>query len=298
MPTDTRNDPELDELAEDIAGKNGVLFAGSGLSRQARNAEGNGPPSWEELLILMVDWCEKRRDYFDDARTAGDLRSAIRKGRLLVAAQEILERLDNSFGSCLGECLGKYEPSRAHLLAVGIDWLAILTTNYDQLLERAWELAGRNQRLEVISNPKCANELGRANELLGREAFLMKLHGEIRHPGEIIFGYRQYRGLVHDGAVYKEWLGQILKMYTVLFVGFGARDPDLMHVIDRVAAYYPHRTPRHYLLVSEEESSLFERKRLRKDCGIVCLTYERDAEHKGVERFLERLRDKVQARRR
>ena len=115
-----------------------MLFAGAGLSAQAADETGCHPPLWGELLEGMVDWCVDNRVELRAEKSA--FLEIIRKKRYLVAAQEIQDRIGGNLGPCLRELLyvGKIRPSQAHLLIPQTDWVAVLTSNYDTILEGAF----------------------------------------------------------------------------------------------------------------------------------------------------------------
>jgi hypothetical protein len=81
----------------------------------------------------------------------------------------------------------------------------------------------------------------------------------------------------------------VFATYTVLFVGFGGTDPDLEGVIDRLSTIYERSISQHFLLISEDELTSLERRRLLEDKRLDCITYERDSSHSQVVEFLEAL---------
>ncbi len=70
-------------------------------------------------------------------------------------------------------------------------------------------------------------------------------------------------------------------------MGFGGSDPDLESVVDRLSTIYERSISQHFLLISEDEYSSLERRRLLEDKRLDCITYERDASHSQVVEFLK-----------
>ena len=85
------------------------------------------------------------------------------------------------------------------------------------------------------------------------------------------------------------FLETVFATYTVLFVGFGGTDPDLEGVVDRLSTIYERSISQHFLLISEDELTSLERRRLLEDKRLDCITYERDSSHSQVVEFLKAL---------
>src|SRR4030042_5675150 len=117
-----------------------VLFAGAGLSAQAQTDDGEHLPTWGRLLEKMVKWCLDNR--VDLRADESELIQIIEKKRFLTLAQELQERIGPRLHACLSDILqsGKVRPSEAHRLVPETDWVAVLTSNYDSLLEGAYAL--------------------------------------------------------------------------------------------------------------------------------------------------------------
>jgi hypothetical protein len=90
-------------------------------------------------------------------------------------------------------------------------------------------------------------------------------------------------------------LETIFATYTVLFVGFGGTDPDLDGIVDRLSTVYERSIGQHFLLISDEEFSALERRRLLEDKRIDCITYKRDASHSQVVEFLRALSQRTKS---
>lgn len=117
-----------------------VLFAGAGLSAQAQAPDGSRLPTWNALLDQMLDWCIQNRVPL--RAEPDEFREVLRRGRLLVVAQELQQSLSGQLNTCLSAILhsGRTKPSEAHRLVSKIDWVAALTSNYDGLIEGAFAL--------------------------------------------------------------------------------------------------------------------------------------------------------------
>ena len=97
-------------------------------------------------------------------------------------------------------------------------WVAVLTSNYDGLIEGAYAVESEGIVPPVLS-------LGGVNQavecLRSDRFFVFKVHGDVNLPGSIVLGNRDYSRLLHLSPAYRSFLETIFATYTVLFVGFG-----------------------------------------------------------------------------
>lgn len=253
-------------LLRSIRERRCVIFAGAGLSAQAKTLAGLSLPTWATLLRNMIQWCAENR-----VPLRGDppeFKEVIAKGRLLVVAQELQDSLGAQLNRCLADMLshGKVRPSEAHELVASIGWVAALTSNYDGLIEGAFALRDRG----IIPPLFSRNSIGEALNCLRRgQFFVFKVHGDVNIPNSITLGNRDYARLLYLSPEYRSFLENIFATYTVLFIGFGGNDPDLDAVIDRLSALYERSIGQHFLLISEDEFLPLERRRLLEDKRLV-----------------------------
>ncbi|NIM15585.1 MAG: TIR domain-containing protein [Candidatus Aminicenantes bacterium] len=263
-----------------------VLFAGAGLSAQARAEDGAHLPTWKRLLESMIEWCVDHRVQL--RAEPRDFSVVLEKGRLLVVAQELQQSLGEQLNSCLSDVLhsGNTKPSTAHRLLCRTDWVAILTSNYDGLIEGAYALESGGIVPPVFS----PDGINHALDCLRNDRFFVfKVHGDVNLPGSIVLSNRDYSRVLYLSPAYRSLLETIFASYTVLFVGFGGSDPDLDGVIDRLSTIYERSIGQHFILISEDEFSALERRRLLEDKRLDCITYQRDASHSQVVEFLRAL---------
>jgi TIR domain/SIR2-like domain len=114
-------------------------------------------------------------------------------------------------------------------------------------------------------------------------------HGDVNLPGSIVLSNRDYARLLCLSPGYEA----VFSSYTVLFVGFGGNDPDLDGVVDRLSTIYERSIGQHFILISEDEFSALERRRLLEDKRLDCITYRRDASHSQVVEFLRALSQRM-----
>lgn len=277
-------------LVRRIREKKCVLFVGAGLSAQAQAGDGTRLPTWGALLQRMVEWSIEHR--IPLRVDPSDVAELISKGRLLVVAQELQESLGGRLNACLSDVLhsGDTKPSEAHRILCKTDWVAVLTSNYDALIEGAYAVETKGVLPPVFSTDSAHHAI---DSFRNDKFFVFKVHGDLNIPGSIVLGNRDYSRLMYLNPAYRSFLETVFASYTVLFVGFGGNDPDLDAVVDRLSAIYERSISQHFLLISEGEFTALERRRMLEDKRLDCITYERDAEHSQVVEFLKALSIRV-----
>jgi len=263
-----------------------VLFVGAGLTAQAKTDDGEHLPTWGLLLQQMVEWCVKNG--VDLRADKAELLEIIEKRRFLTVAQELQERLGPRLNACLSEILhsGKIRPSEAHRLIPETGWVAVLTSNYDSLIEGAYALNSGGVVPPVFSQ----NSVGSALDCLrNNRHFVFKIHGDLNIPGTIVLGNRDYSRLLYSSPAYRSFLETVFATYTVLFVGFSGDDPDLNDVTDKLSTVYERSIGQHFILLPNDAFSPIERRRVLEDKRLDCITYDKDANHSQVIEFLKAL---------
>jgi hypothetical protein len=108
------------------------------------------------------------------------------------------------------------KPGAVHRAALTIPWHTILTTNYDDLLERV--------------DPSRFHPIWRDDQLAarGRRTPLIHLHGVLLDPSSIVLTLESYRcyPMRHPGLLTK--VRQLFLEHPVLIVGFSAVDPNFI----------------------------------------------------------------------
>jgi hypothetical protein len=111
-------------------------------------------------------------------------------------------------------------PGVLHDALRAIPWRAILTTNYDTLLQRTFS---PHQRVRV-----CVDDVDLVRSSARDAVELIHLHGILDRPETIVLALEDYRRYPtrHPGLLAK--VRQLLLQHPVLFVGFGITDPNFM----------------------------------------------------------------------
>ena len=275
------------DLSEIIRKGECVLFVASGLSTKVVRKNRKRLPGWKDFLLELLAWCQQNRVTFNSEPEEID--EMIQKGNYLMAAQELQEIISNNeFSEFLNSVFRdvKVKPTNNHISLTKIPFRAILTTNYDTLIEGAYALSNDGR----LPNKYTQNDLSAAlSPLRKKEFFIFKMHGDIDRVETIILGNRSYNSLLHKSPEYLSFLEILFTTQTVLFVGFGGSDPDLDYVIDKLSTVFSRTLNKHYLLAPSKKFNFTEKRRLLIDKRLEVLEYDASDNHKGFDDFIENL---------
>lgn len=279
----TYTDPIPHKLIKAFKDCNCVLFIGSGVSRRCLARNRRPLPSWKELLNLLLSVADDKGLIFPD--TVRDLNDLLARKEYLMVAQELLEILgQEKVQDLINEALDPdgIIPSRLHELLALTPFRFCITTNYDNLLERAF-VGTWNRHIERV----CIDELQRLRSLLKLESeFVLKLHGDLDRPETIVLGQRQYQFLLQS-AEYSEVLNEIFRSNSVLMLGYGLEDIDIQLALDRLARPTASQPP-HFLLCARDTKTRTEKKRLAADRNVHTIEYvDYFGFHNHIDTFLK-----------
>lgn len=247
-----------------------VIFVGSGISLWS------GLPSWAGLIQELCAYLE-----LHSIKT--DLVSAeLRRGDLLQAASYGFDKLTKSqIGDFVrSSCrLGSAVPGEIHRRIVTLGPRCFVTTNYDDLLERAHREKSPQRHLRVVTN----RQLTEMADIVHARAsdFLFKPHGDAGDSESIILTKEQYRLLLPQGERHAalEALKTILVSRPVVYLGFGLRDPDFNHLKDVISNTYRGGEREHYAVmpdISQDEEDYW-----RRNYGVNLIGYKTVANENG-----------------
>jgi hypothetical protein len=263
----TYTDPIPIELIRAFEVQKCVLLAGAGVSRRCLTRDRQRLPDWEGLLSRLLDWASERR--LIRKRTISDMRKLTTSQQHLLVAEELIDLLGNSaIHDFLSEVFDPdgMVPSRLHELLVTTPFRWLFTTNYDNLLERAF-ISIHNRHIESLTT----DDLKRLNNISSYSRVIVKLHGDLEKPETIVLGQRRYQ-VLFSSRHYNRFLENVFSQNSVLMVGYGLNDADILLAIDRLATIS--RSMPHFLLSKRGERSSIEKKRLSLDRNIHLIEYD------------------------
>jgi tetratricopeptide (TPR) repeat protein len=197
--------------------QNPVLFAGAGLPKYNSVRKPDLPrksefSDWQELL---TDFRKRlsAEDAMVEKSLPGDPLRLAQVFQVHVSRAHLLDVLAQHVPN------DDFEPGMAYKKLVDIPWHAIVTTNYDDLLERAFQDRRSIRRIiwdADLTQRRSPNDLP-----------VIKMHGDLQSRDSIVLtedDYHQYNDK-RPGMVVK--IRQLLVEHPLLFVGFGFSDPNV-----------------------------------------------------------------------
>jgi hypothetical protein len=195
-----------------------VLVAGAGLSAPQL-------PGWVKLLENMLQWT--RRECIPLASPYEEIAELIKDDDLLLAAQTLRSQMgEPNFQRFIQETFRhpNLRPTPVHGLLPSIAFSAVLTTNYDKLIEQAYPAGTR-----VFTQ---LDHAGLALLNRQREFAIVKVHGDADRPETIVLGQADYRQIMFGDDAFRIFLTNTLTTQIVLFTGYSLTDPDLLAFLD------------------------------------------------------------------
>lgn len=124
------------------------------------------------------------------------------------------------------------------LLPVNTVW----TTNFDQLLEKAFERAGKNTDVKW-RDPQIPMAVA------GRDVTLYKMHGDIANPDEVIISKDDYEHYARRHELFQNQLASDLLNKTFLFLGFSFTDPHLDYMLGHLRSLLEDSKREHFAIM-------------------------------------------------
>ncbi len=196
-------------LIDDIVGSKCLPFIGAGFSLNAKLPSDKKMPNWQGLTEALAADAG-----VSPQRSGPDVASAYERrfGRV-----QLIEAIRNVLHS------DSVEPGDAHRGFASLPFDTIYTTNFDLLLEGAYELTRRPYRSLVgeLQLPFHGGALSTS---------IVKMHGDLRHEEHIVVTKEDYDQFLERYPVISTHLSAMLITRTALFVGYSLTDPDFVHI--------------------------------------------------------------------
>src|SRR5512137_1357248 len=195
--------------AEALGSGDVAIFAGAGLSRAS------GYVDWKALLREIASELKLDIDRETDliAIAQYHLNEKRSRGRL----NQII----------VDELAGSASATRIHSILARLPIPTAWTTNYDQVLERSFEDAGKIVDLKVTQE-------NLAQTRRGRDVVVYKMHGCVTQPQDAVLTKDDYEQYASKRPLFVESLKGDLISKTFLFVGFSFTDPNVDYILSRV----------------------------------------------------------------
>lgn len=252
------------ELRDAYADGTVVAFVGAGASLPA------GLPTWKTLLERLLE--HARDEEFITPAADAEIVDYIKHGHFIDAMSALKYPMGTvEFSSFIRRELGDrdLEPSPLnHALAQLTGRLrAVLTTNIDRLLERAFP-----QSWNTVVRP--------SGDLAQQRNMIVKLHGTLDEPNTWIFTREQYEDAYYNHPHYRSYFSTMLHAHHMMFVGYGLDDGDFNQLLAAIRATSRNQPPRHFAFI-EASTIRPDRRRKLQDAGIRVISYRAQGRDHG-----------------
>lgn len=271
------------DLVNDLAQQRAVLFVGAGASKWSKPKGGGSFKDWSEFLS---DATKK----VDDSKLRRLIESRVKTRDYLVASELLKRCLREEWRAALmREFQQAADISRLHTAIISLDQRVIVTTNFDKLIENAW-----NEK--AIHYPQVISGVDDKAFRMFRDdnRYLIKLHGSIDDPDKIVFDKSSYQNSAFANRFYSELLSTLLLTHTFVFVGFSMDDPAVSLVVESHAHRFPDTRP-HYIFLPGSVSEPIDdlSKSLRK---LFVIRYSPKNDHIALAEGIEKLALEIRQR--
>ncbi|MFL6229645.1 MAG: AAA family ATPase, partial [Pyrinomonadaceae bacterium] len=262
-----------------------VLYAGAGLSAAS------GLPTWKEFVLGLIDWALIHG--IINESEADDCRADLRRGQADPVADNIVGRIktradqERLYDYLREVFLRKTSPSQLHSHLKRIKFSAVLTTNFDNILEGIYATSH-----EQVYTPKDTEPLLAA--LTRRDFFILKLYGKLDGGGAVMVAPAQYEEEIASNGLFSRFMQTLFYSRTILFVGASLEG---IEAYLRGINFQMDNARRHYALVGVTEIGWRSKASfLKRRYGIEVLPYTPEEGYPGLDRFLRQLAKTVNER--
>jgi hypothetical protein len=201
-------------LLEDIINNQCIPFIGAGFSLNCDLPKGKKMPLWEEL---GKKFAEDLTDY-----PYSNAIDAISAYSFEYSRSKLVEKMSKLL------YVSEARPSNVHKSFSNLPFDIVCTTNFDFLLEKGYEIAGK-YCLPIIDEEQLAIS---SNQHINQHqnVYLLKLHGDLHHPNRMVATEQDYDSFLEKYPLISTYLANLLITRTPLFIGYSLEDADFRQV--------------------------------------------------------------------
>ena len=272
-------------LVDELARRRAIIFLGSGVSKNSSGIGGKRPPIWKEFLELGIKRCT-------DKKLSREISKLVRESDLLTACELLHDALGADWENLILEEFvnPQYPPGDIHKHIFSLDSRLVITQNFDKIYDTYASAA--SQGTVIV---KSYDEGDVSNFIRKRHRLVIKAHGSIDAPLQMVFTKGDYARARHRYAAFYSLLDGLMLTHTCLFLGCGVSDPDIQVLLERNVQLHPTSNP-HYIAMGSRYSADFKRA-VKKTMNLEVLQYNPKDNHAELESSLATLGDLVEQKR-
>lgn len=231
-------------LIKDLAAGRCVVFLGSGISCNAKNATGQRPKAWRALLEQASAGLEAGKKRV--------IKQCLDRYDYLMACELVKKALGpDVFSDFLRDefLTPGYQPANIHKDILGLYSPIVITPNFDKIYDTyvTAETTGTIPILNYYSDAII-------DQVKSGKQIVLKIHGTIDERGKLIFTKEDYAKARNKYASFYKLLEALILTKTFLFLGAGLNDPDIQLLLENYSFQYGH-TRKHFFVIHDKEYS-------------------------------------------
>lgn len=272
------------DLVDDIARRKCVLVLGAGVSKNSTNAAGLRPKDWKEFLIHSSE----------NIIGKTEIRKQISSGDYLTACELIKKELGrDDFNTLIKRefLTPQYQPSKIHELIYNLDSRIIITPNFDKIYDTYANTASVGT---VIV--KKFNENDIADCLRRPEPLIIKIHGSVESPDNMIFTRKDYSEARTKHRDFYHLIDALSITHTFIFIGCGTNDPDIRLILEDYSFRFS-QNKKHYIVMSKNAVHSKVMDIIGDTMSLKALTYDPKDHHIKLTESLDELVTQVDLKR-
>lgn len=195
---------------EDIVRNRCVPFIGAGFSKNADLPHDKNMPDWKELAKSIEEDLPGSYDHYNPIDILSAFQYEYDRTKLIEKLSEFLH-------------IDGVEPSETHKAFCRLNFEHVVTSNFDFLLEKGYEIVHKN----------CRPLLGEGQLSINRRSGsvdLVKFHGDLNHPESLVLVEEDYDLYLSHFPLLATYLTNILISNTAWFIGYSLEDPDFRQI--------------------------------------------------------------------
>lgn len=221
------NEQYIDFLAEELEREKLVIFVGAGVSRNS------GLPSWQELVEVFAKKLGINKSCFSPEETLQipqifyDEFSKIKYYEIL---QEVFE--------------GTYEPNSIHKTLKEMNISHIITTNYDELIEKE------------LNDSKEYDVIGKEEELAYSKStkMIIKMHGDMKYRN-VVLKQEDYDNYEENFPLISTYVKSLFTTNTIMFIGYSLNDVNVKNIMEWISNILNEDFRKVYLVTFDEKEN-------------------------------------------
>jgi hypothetical protein len=272
------------DLIEDIARRKCVIVIGAGVSKNSTNEAGNRPKDWKEFLVFASEYINGK----------SEIRKQINSGDFLTACELIKKELGRDDFNTLvrQEFLNpQFRPALIHQHIYNLDSRIVITPNFDKIYDT---YANTTSHGSIIV--KKFNENDIADCIRRPEHLIIKIHGSVESPDNLIFTRKDYSESRTKYRDFYHLIDALSITHTFIFIGCGINDPDIRLILEDYSFKFA-QNKKHYIIMAKNSVNQKVREIISETMSLKALLYDPLNNHEKLTEAIDDLVRKVEIKR-